>query len=190
VTVEPPSLTGLVTVSIPLPPETPFRLGVLADTHRFSRPAPIPLAALDRLGRCDAYLHCGDFMLEQLLEPLRQRAPTYVVRGNVDTAGAGNDVPRALLLWIGDWRVGAVHDAGRNLKARLHLARQFPESLDVLCFGHSHRPLATKEGGLVFLNPGSAVDPRGLPNCSVAALTFGTHLDVHLMRLPADGVIL
>jgi putative phosphoesterase len=171
-------------VDLPLPADRPFRLGVLSDTHRYSRPAAVPAGAVDRMGACDAYVHCGDFLDPAMLQPLRALAPLYAVLGNVDPADLAGDTPSVLLLRIGPWRVGAIHDAGGTTVGRRRTAAAFPERLDVLCFGHSHRPLAENVDGLVLLNPGSAVDPRGLPTASVAVVELGEGLHVHLLKLP------
>lgn len=171
-------------VDLSLPTDRPFRLGVLSDTHRYSRAAAVPSSAIERMGACDAYLHCGDFLDSALLQPLRERALVFVVLGNVDPPGAPGEAPGALLLRLGDWRVGAVHAAGGYLAAWRRTAAKFPERLDVLCFGHSHRPVAENADGLVLLNPGSAVDPRGLPAASVAVVEFAQGLHVQVLKLP------
>ncbi len=174
-------------VDLLLPADRPFRLGVLSDTHRYSRPAAVPAGAIDRMGPCDAYVHCGDFLDPGMLQPLRALAPLYAVLGNVDPANLAGDTPSTLLLRIGPWRVGAVHDAGGTTASRRRAAAAFPERLDILCFGHSHRPLAENVDDLVLLNPGSAVDPRGLPAASVAVVELGEGLRVHLLKLPDRG---
>ena len=168
-----------------LPVDRPFRLGVLSDTHWYSRAAAVPESAITRLGACDAYLHCGDFLQSPLLQPLRARAALYCVLGNVDPADLSDETPGRLLLRIGSWRIGAIHDAGRNRSAWRRSADRFPERLDVLCFGHSHRSVAEHSDGIVFLNPGSAVDPRSQPAPSVAVLELSTALRVQVLRLPA-----
>lgn len=170
-------------VELTLPEGRPFRLGVLSDTHRYSRAAAVPAAALERLGDCDAYVHCGDFLDPALLAPLAGRAPVYAVLGNVDPAYLAPEFPAAMLLRIGAWRVGAIHEAGRSRAAWRRTAAAFPERPDLLLFGHSHRPVAEQEGALVFLNPGSAVDPRGLPAASVAVVELGAGLHVQLCKL-------
>ncbi len=172
-------------VDLALPEGRTFRLGVLSDTHRYSRPAAAPMSAIERLGACDAYLHCGDFLDTDLLGPLRERAPLYAIIGNVDPAELADTTPTAVLLRIGPWRVGAIHSAGGYPAAWRRTAERFGEPLDLLCFGHSHRPVAEQHGGRVYLNPGSAVDPRGLPACSVATVELGAGLHVHLLKLPA-----
>lgn len=171
-------------VDLDMPPDRPFRLGVLSDTHRYSRAAAVPESALARMGRCDAYLHCGDFLDPAMLQPLRERAPVVAVLGNVDPAEFGVDTPTAVLLRIGTWRIGALHDAGRHAAGWKRTAGRFPERLDVLCFGHSHRPVAENAEGLVLLNPGSAVDPRGLPAPSVAVIELSDAMRVRLLKLP------
>lgn len=180
-----PKLAAPYTINLPQPPDHPFRLGVLSDTHRYSRPAAVPAAAIERLGACDGYVHCGDFLDPALLQPLRERAPLYAVLGNVDPATVAAETPLTLLLRIGPWRVGVIHDAGSTTAARKRTAAAFPERLDVLCFGHSHRPLAEDVGGLVLLNPGSAVDPRGLPAASVAVVECGEGLRIQVLKVPA-----
>jgi putative phosphoesterase len=170
-------------VDLALPPDRPFRLGVLSDTHRYSRPAAVPENAIARLGECDAYVHCGDFLDPDMLQPLRERAPVFAVLGNVDPAEFSVETPAAVLLRIGTWRIGAVHDAGGYRAAWKRTGERFPERLDVLCFGHSHRPVAENAAGLVLLNPGSAVDPRGLPAPSVAVIELSDAMHVHVLKL-------
>ncbi|MCL5946555.1 MAG: metallophosphatase family protein [Chloroflexi bacterium] len=171
-------------ITLELPHDRPFRLGVLSDTHRFSRPAPVPPEALDRLSACEAFVHCGDFIDPAFLDPLREIGPVFAVLGNVDPAQLAPEFPRQILLFIGSWRIGIIHAAGNGERAWRRTAACFSEPLDLLLYGHSHRPIARHLGDLTVVNPGSAVDPRGLPNPSVASIELSTLLSVHLMALP------
>ncbi len=179
--------TNLLIVDLDLPAGRAFRLGVLSDTHRYSRPAAVPANAIERMGPCDAYLHCGDFLDPKMLVPLRQRAPVFAVLGNVDPAELATDVPSMVLLRLGEWRIGAVHSAGNTEAARRRTAALFPERLDVLCFGHSHRSMAERVSGLVLLNPGSAVDPRGMPAPSVAVIELSEGLRIQVLKLVPEA---
>jgi len=105
------------------------------------------------------------------------------VLGNVDPPAFARDTPTTLLLRIGPWRIGAIHAAGGTQAAQGRTASHFPERLDVLCFGHSHRSVAERVGDLVLLNPGSAVDPRGMPAPSVAVIELSDALRVQVLRL-------
>ncbi|MCL4544371.1 MAG: metallophosphatase family protein [Chloroflexi bacterium] len=175
--------THTVTVNFAIPDGRLFRLGVISDTHRYSRPATIPESALGRLGACDAYIHCGDFLDPALLDPLRERAPCYAVLGNVDPPELSSDFPTRLLLHIGTWRVGVIHAGGTNERSWRRTVGTFSEPVDLLCCGHSHRPVARQLSGFTVLNPGSAVDPRGLPSRSAALVELGVAMTIHLMAL-------
>ncbi|HEV7213482.1 MAG TPA: metallophosphoesterase [Chloroflexota bacterium] len=181
------AIAGPRVVDLTVPPDRAFRLGVLSDTHWYSRAAAVPESAIARMGACDAYLHCGDFLQPALLQPLRERAALFCVLGNVDPAELTEVTPARLLLRLGSWRIGAVHVAGHNRSAWRRTADRFPERLDVLCFGHSHRSVAEQSDGIVFLNPGSAVDPRGQPAPSVAVLEMSDSLRVQVLRLAPLG---
>ncbi|HTD32110.1 MAG TPA: metallophosphoesterase family protein, partial [Candidatus Elarobacter sp.] len=45
------------------------------------------------------------------------------------------------------------------------------DEVDVVLFGHSHRPSVGREGGLLVANPGSPTDKRLNPLYSYAVLT-------------------
>ena len=55
-------------------------LGVISDTHGLLRPnVPALLAGVDLI------VHAGDVGSPEILQALREIAPTFAVRGNVDT---------------------------------------------------------------------------------------------------------
>ncbi len=41
---------------------------------------------------------------------------------------------------------------------------------EIVVHGHSHRPRVEWEGGVLYLNPGSATQRRNQPSCSVGVL--------------------
>jgi putative phosphoesterase len=63
-------------------PEREIIVGVISDTHGLMRPA-----AIEALRGCDLIIHAGDVGTPAVLDALRAVAPTFAVRGNVDTAG-------------------------------------------------------------------------------------------------------
>ena len=56
-------------------------VGVISDTHGLVRPQ-----AIDALRGSDLIIHAGDVGTPEVLDALRGVAPTFAVRGNVDTA--------------------------------------------------------------------------------------------------------
>ncbi|HEX5440384.1 MAG TPA: metallophosphoesterase family protein, partial [Ktedonobacterales bacterium] len=51
-------------------------------------------------------------------------------------------------------------------------ARRDFSTARVVIFGHSHIPLLEDADGLMLLNPGSAMDRRREPTCTIALLTI------------------
>jgi uncharacterized protein len=134
-----------------------LRLAVVADTH--SAPHPATSKHLRALTP-QAILHAGDIGDLSVLDQLEAVAPVFAVRGNIDVRAPG--LPDVLVLDVvardaSLLRILLLHIAvdGPRLRAdAARLARARDASL-VVC-GHSHVPLAVRDGELSVFNPGSA----------------------------------
>jgi putative phosphoesterase len=120
-------------------------VGVISDTHGLIRPQ-----ALAALVGSDLIIHAGDVGKPEVVERLRELAPTFAVRGNIDTGSWAARLPLTRRLEVGGLRLFVLHEI-----AQLDLD---PASAGfaAVVFGHSHRPLIETRGGVLFLNPGSA----------------------------------
>jgi putative phosphoesterase len=139
---------------------SPWRLGVIADTHGLLRPE-----ALTALRGCDHILHAGDIGNAAILEALAALAPVTAVRGNNDAGPWAAALPESATLTFGDTTIFLLHD-------RKQLPSP-PPLTQVVIAGHSHRPSVTEEAGVLFLNPGSAGPRRFSLPISLALLTLG-----------------
>ena len=87
---------------------------------------------------------------------LRSIAPVMAVRGNNDTDASLRDLPEVYLIEAEEHRVLIRHIVGLPPKldpgARASIRKVTP---DIVVMGHSHKPVAKLEGGILFLNPGS-----------------------------------
>lgn len=148
-------------------------VGVVSDTHlpRFGRALPRALDAGLRAAAVERIVHCGDFTDPIAADLFEEIAPFDAVAGNNDGAELVRRFGRKKVLTIEDVRLGLVHgDEGRSNAERNALAAFADASVDVLCFGHSHRPCAEQHGSLLLLNPGSPTDKRVMPTYSYAIL--------------------
>jgi len=143
-------------------------LGVVADTHIPDRMRALPQAALDALRGVDAILHAGDVCVRPVLDTLAQIAPVHAVRGNRDLFVR---LPRTLRLEFEGVRLGLTHGHGGlagYVREKLryytvgftddHYLAQVRASfsgVDVIVFGHSHRPVNQRRDGVLLFNPGS-----------------------------------
>lgn len=139
-----------------------MRIGVVADTHGLLRPE-----ALDRLAGVGHILHAGDIGDPAIVPRLERLAPVTAIRGNVDTGDWARAYPETVTVTLGCCRIHMLHDV--NDLALDPVA----EGIAVVVAGHSHRPSARSDGGVLFLNPGSAGRRRFRLPVTLALLEAG-----------------
>jgi putative phosphoesterase len=125
------------------------RIGVISDTHGLLREE-----ARSRLLGCDLIIHAGDVGNPSVLEDLRRMAEVVVVRGNVDTGHWAADLAETEYLTVEDKQLCIVH----NIET-LDLD-PVAAGIDVVVYGHSHKPAVDWRDGVLYLNPGSAGPKR------------------------------
>jgi len=143
---------------VPRVPEV-RRIGVISDTHGLLRPQ-----AIDALQESELIVHAGDVGKPEVLERLRAIAPTIAVRGNVDRGSWAAALPEREVVEVGRVQLYVLHDL-----ATLDLDPK-TAGFAVVIFGHSHRPTAEINDGVLYLNPGSAGPRRFSLPIAVARL--------------------
>jgi uncharacterized protein len=139
-------------------------IGLIADTHGLVRPdVHTALAGVELI------LHAGDVGGRDILDELSLIAPVRAVAGNTDPI----DDPRLVESLVYDVdglaiHVSHGHEVGSPNPARL-IAR-YPQA--VIVYGHTHRPLITRIGDQLIVNPGAAGPRRFDLQPSVARLTI------------------
>lgn len=123
----------------------PTLVGVISDTHGLLRPE-----AMAALEGCDLVIHAGDVGDPAILDRLRSIAPVRAVRGNVDRRPPLSALPATE--WV---------EMGGTTFYVLHILEELDldpaaVGVDVVVYGHSHRPALERRDGVVWLNPGSA----------------------------------
>ena len=158
-----------------------LRLAVVSDTH--SVPQPGTHDQLRALAP-DAILHAGDIGDLTVLDGLREIAPLYAIRGNID--GHRDDIPdhRTIDLVAGEQsllRIFLVHIAVAGPRLQGHVAKlAHKEQAKLVVCGHSHVPFVGEDRGLTIFNPGSCGPRRfslpivfGLIEIKAGKLRFG-----------------
>ena len=106
--------------------------------------------ALAALGGSDLIIHAGDVGKPEIIEQLRGIAPTFAVRGNIDTQPWAARLPEAEIIKVGQLSFFVLHDISQ-LEVDPIVA-----GFAAVVFGHSHRPGIETRNGVLYLNPGSA----------------------------------
>jgi hypothetical protein len=126
-----------------------MRIGVISDTHGLLRPE-----AVRALRGVELIVHAGDVGRAEILRKLKEIAPVFAVRGNVDTDDWAQELPLTAYVQAGKANLYVLH----NLK-ELDLKPK-AAGIDVVISGHTHQVQERKEGGVLYLNPGSAGPKR------------------------------
>jgi putative phosphoesterase len=134
-------------------------VGLISDTHGLLREQ-----ALEALAGSDLIVHAGDVGKPEILDRLRQIAPVFAVRGNVDTGSWAAALPASAAVEAGPARIYVLHDL-----AQLRLDPAAAGS-HVVVAGHSHKPGHTWRDGILYINPGSAGPRRFRLPVTVARL--------------------
>ena len=140
-----------------------YCIGVISDTH-----GKLPAALKDTFQKADLIIHAGDIGSHDILEQLKSIAPTVAVRGNMDFAPDVHRLNKTETIQVGDITI--------HIRHILENTGTIPSSakIDVVIFGHTHRQEAKRQGGTLFLNPGSAGERRhGNPLSAALLLTNG-----------------
>ena len=149
-------------------------VGVVSDTHfpRFGRALPRALERGLRRAGVERILHLGDLTDMLAVALFEAIAPFDAVAGNNDGAEIRERFGRKKIVRVEDVRIGMVHGDGKRGTTRSRALEAFADDqLDVVLFGHSHRPVVAREHGVLIANPGSPTDKRLNPLYSYAILT-------------------
>lgn len=128
---------------------------IVSDTHRKNENY---FRALE-LTRPDLVIHCGDAEGAEYVLSNGTDCPVQIVLGNNDFFSY---LPRELDLVLGAYKVWVTHghnyyvSMGNEVLKREAMARD----VDIVLYGHTHKPVVDRKGGVIAVNPGSLSYPR------------------------------
>lgn len=134
-------------------------VGVISDTHGLLVPA-----AIKALHGVDLIIHAGDIGNTGVMDELKSMAPVVAVRGNMDMNEDLRELPETEAIQVGNALLYIIHDINM-----LDIAPSKAD-FDAVIFGHLHYPSVAKHSGVLFVNPGSASQPRRKSSASLALL--------------------
>ena len=154
------------------------RIGLISDTHGLLRPEAVTF-----LRGCDYIVHGGDICDPAILEQLGAIAPVTAVRGNNDKGAWAERVPDSAFLQVGEICLYAIHDI-----AELDIDPA-AAGVQVVVYGHSHKPTIEEREGVMYVNPGSAGPPRFKLPISVGELVVtGSSVAPRVVELKVGNV--
>ena len=153
----------------------PQKFGVLSDTHGDAGRRGEDLdyvADFFRRARVDLILHAGDVGQRSVLDALGEVAPVVAVRGNADPLDLIESLPDRARIDVGSRSVLLLH--GHHGKTALVAAKTAVNAgVDLIVFGHSHKPWISREGKTILFNPGSPTERRWHPHFGIGLIEVG-----------------
>ncbi|MFC5712696.1 metallophosphoesterase family protein [Thalassorhabdus alkalitolerans] len=137
-----------------------MKLLVMSDSHGVKKEVT---EVKMRHQEVEHVIHCGDSELSTDAPELKG---VLAVKGNCDIG----DFPEERVEQLGDLTVLVAHGHLYNIKMSLASLTYRAEEAgaNVAFFGHSHQAGVLEENGVVYVNPGSLLLPRGYPVPSYA----------------------
>jgi len=129
-------------------------IGILSDTHLSSASDPFRAQVAACFAETDIILHAGDLISLAVLEAFAGKN-IFAVHGNMCDRAALKALPANRTIELAGFTIALTHGHGLgygDLEDRLLMA--FPEA-DCIVYGHTHRPICHRTGGILFINPGS-----------------------------------
>ena len=129
---------------------------IVSDTHGRNSGY---LDLLEQSEKMDMVIHCGDVEGSEYLISESAGCKTIIVQGNNDYF---SDLPREAVVKLGKYKALVTHGHPYYVNMGYdHLVREAKKrKMDMVIYGHTHRPVITKENGIMILNPGSLTYPR------------------------------
>ena len=147
-----------------------MKIALISDTHGIFREEWVP-----HITACDYLIHAVDINTKTCYEKFKSLGvPAYFVKGNTDIGEWATNLPEFLSVPIG----GKIFYISHN-------QYDFPFDLtdaDFLVFGHTHVYTYYERFGKVYVNPGSAAQPRG-DSKSMAVLELNEDGSYHITRI-------
>lgn len=141
-------------------------IGLISDTH-----GRLNNKVFELFAGVDLILHAGDIGGNQILTELETIAPVKAVLGNMDSYALSASLQPIEFISVDDHLICLTHIVN-NQRAFAYKLFKMNRSADIVVYGHTHRAAENRCQNILFLNPGSASQPRYAKPPSVALLTF------------------
>lgn len=133
-----------------------MRVLIVSDTHRRNETY---LHVLEKVAPIDMVVHCGDIEGSEYLIAESAGCPVQMVVGNNDFF---SDLPREKEFYIGRYKVWLTHGHSYYVSMNNEILKQEARDrgVDIVMYGHTHKPVVDIESHVIAVNPGSLTHPR------------------------------
>jgi len=133
-----------------------MKILIVSDTHKKNDNY---LTVVEREKPLDMVIHCGDAEGSEYLIEEAAGCPVHIVLGNNDFF---SELDREKEFVIGDYKIWLTHGHNYYVSMGNETIKEEARSrgMDVVIYGHTHRPVVDVEENIIAINPGSLTYPR------------------------------
>ena len=133
-----------------------MKILIVSDTHRRNENY---FQVIEKLGKLDLVIHCGDAEGSEYAISESVDCETLIVMGNNDFF---SKLPREIETTIGKYKVWITHGHNYYVSMNSEIIKEeaMRRGVDIVFYGHSHRPVVEMEKNIIAVNPGSLSYPR------------------------------
>ncbi len=159
-----------------------MKIGILSDTHLTTITETFRKTVELCFHDAELILHAGDLTDLSILRVFAGKE-VHAVHGNMCSAVTRQSLPASKEIRIGGFTIGLIHRLGNTYDFEERLSEVFPAA-DCIVYGHTHRPVCHRLGGVLYINPGSftGAGAHG-PGGTFAILEAGETLQARILQL-------
>ncbi len=161
-----------------------MKVVVLSDTHAKGL-KDLPERILEDLKRADLIIHAGDYTSRNLLDQLRDLNNFKGVHGNMDAGEIKRELPDKEIFKIRGFKIGITHppEGGSPFGLRKKVQSKLGGDLNLIIYGHSHKPVNKREGSTIYFNPGSATGAFPARYKTYGVLRIEDDIEVEIVKI-------
>jgi putative phosphoesterase len=148
-----------------------MKIGVISDTHLRHYDERLRGIVEEYFRDVEIILHAGDLVALEVLDVFAGKE-VKAVYGNMDGDDIRNRLSEKMLIELGGFRIGLIHGWGMPFGLEKKLRKQF-DQIDCLVYGHTHHASNRSKDGVLYFNPGSAMDKRFAKKNTIGILEIG-----------------
>lgn len=141
-----------------------MKIGIISDTHMTKHFSKLKELLNENFKDVDLIIHAGDYTSTDAILILKEYADFIGVYGNNDKSKLRSLLTDKHILNLEGYNIGVCHGDGPKKNTLDNVIDTFEnERLDIIIYGHSHKPCIFTKGKTMFLNPGSCTSKRKEP---------------------------
>ncbi len=158
-----------------------MKIGVISDTHLRQYDERLRRIVDEYFRDVEIIMHAGDLVALEVLDVFAGKK-VKAVYGNMDGADIRDRLSDKMLIEMGGFRIGLIHGWGMPFGLEKKLRKQF-DQIDCLVYGHTHHACNKLKDGVLYFNPGSAMDKRFAKKNTIGILEIGDAITGRIIEI-------